>query len=203
MACSQQYWNGGDCSLHGPHSRDENKFALVPDPPPLLKLDIGCGQNPKEGFDGVDLWEGAKYSFDVRVTPWPFADQSVGEVYSNQFFEHLSGPERIPFMNELWRVMAVGAQATIITPYWSSMRAVQDPTHAWPPVCDATYLYFNKKWMQDNKLDHYAIHCDFDFSYGYNLNPGLGPKNEEYRQFAVANYVNSVTDLQVVLTRRA
>ncbi len=179
------------------------ELAVVPDPVPLLKLDIGAGQNPKEGFDGVDLWEGAKYSFDVRKAPWPFTDQSVGEVYSNQFLEHLSGPERIPFMDELWRVMAVDAKATIITPYWSSMRAVQDPTHAWPPVCEASYLYFNKKWREDNKLDHYAIKADFDFTYGYSLHPLLHQKNDEYRQFAVANYVNSVTDLQAVLTRRA
>jgi hypothetical protein len=107
------------------------------------------------------------------------------------------------FMEELWRVMAVDAKATIITPYWSSMRAVQDPTHAWPPVCEASYLYFNKKWREDNKLSHYPITCDFDFGYGYNLHPGLHQKNGEYRDFAVANYINSVMDLQVVLTRRA
>jgi hypothetical protein len=179
------------------------ELALAAEPAPLLKLDIGCGQNPKEGFDGVDLWEGAKYSFDVRVAPWPFADQSVGEVYSNQFLEHLTGLERMPFMDELWRVMAVDAKATIVTPYWSSTRSIQDPTHAWPPVCEASYLYFNKKWREDNKLSHYPIKCDFDFGYGYNLHPDLTIKNGEYRDFAVKNYVNSVMDLQVVLTRRA
>ena len=178
------------------------ELALAPEVAPLLKLDIGCGQNPKEGFDGVDLWEGAKYSFDVRQ-PWPFADQSVGEVYSNQFLEHLSGPERIPFFNELWRVMAVDAKAMFITPYWSSMRSVQDPTHAWPPVCEASYLYLGKKWREDNKLTHYPFTCDFDFTYGYNLHPSLSQKNDEYRQFAVANYVNSAMDLVANLTRRA
>jgi hypothetical protein len=82
------------------------------------------------------------------------------------------------------------------------MRAIQDPTHACPPICEASYLYFNKKWREDNKLDHYGASCDFDYTYGYNLGPGLAQKNDEYRQFAVANYVNSAADLQVVLTRR-
>jgi hypothetical protein len=181
----------------------DGALALAPDPPPLLKLDIGCGQNCKEGFEGVDLWEGAKHSFDVRVAPWPFADQSVGEVYSNQFLEHLTGPERMPFMNELWRVMAVDAKATIVVPYWSSMRSIQDPTHAWPPLCEASFLYFNKKWREDNKLTHYALTCDFDFAYGYSLHPQFAQKNDEMRQFAVANYVNAVMDVQVTLTRRA
>ena len=33
------------------------KPALVETPSvPVLRLDLGCGQNPKEGFEGVDLY---------------------------------------------------------------------------------------------------------------------------------------------------
>jgi hypothetical protein len=169
-----------------------------------LKLDLGCGQNPKEGFVGVDISKKAKPKVvhDLRKRPWPWKDNSVEEVFSAHFFEHLSGPERMPFMDELWRVMKVDAKATIITPYWSSMRAVQDPTHSWPPVCEATYLYFNKKWREDNKLSHYPITCDFDFTFGYGPDPDIALRSAEFQQFALKHYTNAALDLHVTLTKR-
>ncbi len=170
-----------------------------------MKLDIGCGQNKKDGFVGWDISpaSSADLIIDVCKTPWPIEDDSVEEVFSSHFFEHLTGFERMPFMNELWRTMQVGAKATIITPFYSSSRAVQDPTHAWPPVCEASYLYFNKKWRDDNKLDHYPIVCDFDFTCGYGIDGEVSLRAEEFQRFAVKHYINSVLDLQVVLTKRA
>lgn len=197
-----------------------------------MKLDLGCGQNKREGFFGVDIvkTDATDVVWDLRRTPWQIGelvevaiiaaggggrwygppdgrckleDDSVDEVFSSHFFEHLSGPERMPFMNELWRVMKVGAKATIITPFYSSSRAVQDPTHAWPPVCEASYLYFNKKWRDDNKLSHYPLVCDFDWTCGYGIDGEVQLRSEEYQRFALKHYINSVLDLQVVLTKRA
>ena len=200
-----------------------------------MKLDLGCGQNKREGFFGVDAVKTSVTDavWDLRRTPWmigePIAmlvavgdvwvgpinpatgdvnrhkidDDSVDEVFSSHFFEHLSGPERMPFMDEMWRVMKVGAKATIITPFYSSSRAVQDPTHAWPPVCEASYLYFNKKWRDDNKLDHYPVVADFDFTCGYGIDGEVALRSEDYQRYAVKHYINSVLDLQVVLTKRA
>jgi|SRR5882672_1716226 len=191
-----------------------------------MKLDLGCGQNKREGFFGVDVVEtlATDAVWDLRRPPWligeeivllvvdgapvsrsrkKLANDSVDEVFSSHFFEHLSGPERMPFMDEMWRVMKPGAKATIITPFYSSSRAVQDPTHAWPPVCEASYLYFNKKWRDDNRLDHYPIACDFDFTCGYGIDGEVALRSEDYQRFAVKHYINSVLDLQVVLTKRA
>ncbi len=190
-----------------------------------MKLDLGCGQNKREGFFGIDVSKGssADVIYDLRMTPWLIGqklsvaandsiveypryklnDDSVDEVFSSHFFEHLSGPERMPFMDEMWRVMKPGAKATIITPFYSSSRAIQDPTHAWPPVCEASYLYFNKKWRDDNKLSHYPIVADFDFTLGYGLDAEVSLRNEEHQRYAVKHYINSVLDLQVVLTKRA
>jgi hypothetical protein len=169
-----------------------------------MKLDLGCGINKREGFVGVDISADCKADIvhDLRVTPWPFKDGEVTEVWCSHFFEHLSGPERMAFMDELYRVMKPGAQATLITPYWNSMRAIQDPTHAWPPVCEASYLYFNKGWREQNGLQHYPIKCDFDFGYGYALDGDWQVRSQESRQFALKHYNGVVNDLQVVLTRR-
>ena len=169
-----------------------------------VKIDIGCGRNKKEGFTGWDISpdSDADLIIDVRKIPWPTEDNSVDEVFCHHFFEHLTGEERMAFMNELYRVMKEGAKATVVTPFYSSTRSIQDPTHMWPPVCEASYLYFNKGWREDNKLGHYPITADFDYTFGYAVDTEVGIRSMEYQQFAVKHYLNSVWDLQVVLTRR-
>lgn len=170
----------------------------------MVKLDLGCGANKKEGYTGVDKAqiEGVDVVWDLRVSPWPFENESVDEVRCSHFFEHLTGEERILFMNELQRILKVGGKAEVICPYYSSMRAVQDPTHKWPPVCEASFLYFNKEWRDQNHLSHYGIEADFDFTYGYVLAPELQMRADEYRNFAFGHYLNSITDCQINLTKR-
>lgn len=169
---------------------------------PLLKLDLGCGQRCQPGFTGVDLYGDPAIKFDLMTFPWTFAeDDSVDEVWCSHFFEHVPGPTRIPFMDELWRIMKIGAKATFITPYWSSMRAVQDPTHAWPPVCEASYLYFDRNWREQNMLTHYLGKCNFSFGYGHITQPEVGLWNQERRDHAIGHEIGWVNDLQVVLTK--
>lgn len=169
----------------------------------LLKLNLGAGQNPHEDFVGVDNVKGpgVRYVVDLFKTPWPFKSDSVDEVYSSHFFEHVPGKLRMKFMDELWRVMKMNAKATFITPYWSSERAIQDPTHEWPPICGASYAYFNEGWRRMNGLGHYLGSCNFDFGYGYHYIPEHGSKTEEVRLFAANHYINAVADLQVTLTK--
>jgi len=152
-----------------------------------MKLDLGCGRAKKPGFTGVDVTPDcdADVVHDLTVVPWPFAEASVDEVWCAQFFEHLTG-----------------AQATLITPYWTSGRAVQDPTHQWPPLLEASYLYFNRDWRERNGLGHYGIHFDFDFRFAFAYTDAWAQKSPEEKAFARLHYFNVVTDLHVFLTRR-
>lgn len=169
-----------------------------------FKLDLGCGDRKEEGSIGIDIAQttSTDYVWDLTIFPWPIDDQVVDEIYCNHFFEHLTGSQRISFMEECYRIMKDGAKLSIIVPYWSSMRAIQDPTHQWPPVCEASFIYFNKEWRKLNKLEHYPITCDFDFAYGYALDPELTVRNTDWQQFAVKHYLQSVNDLQATLTKR-
>lgn len=170
----------------------------------LLRLDLGCGQRKQADHIGVDIhdMDGVDVVMDLRKTPWPWKSNSVESVYSAHFLEHLTGPERIVFMDELYRVLRVGGTALFITPYYASERAIQDPTHAWPTIGPRTYLYFNKEWRKANMLDHYLGKCDFDFVYGYAVEPAIQSRNEEMRNNAIQYYWNSVADLHVTLTKR-
>jgi predicted SAM-dependent methyltransferase len=175
-------------------------------PKELLKLDLGCGLNKREGFKGVDFvkGEGIDFVHDLFTLPWPFADNSVEEAHCSHFFEHVPHLLRGKFADELYRVLAPGGKATFITPYFQSIRATQDFTHEWPPVSPNSYLYFNKGWRDTNKLTHghYDLKCDFDFTYGYSINGAWTTKAEEARNFAINHYNNVIDDLHVTLVSR-
>jgi Methyltransferase domain len=169
-----------------------------------MKLDLGCGTHKREGFTGVDISSAcsADVVHDLRIRPWPFADQSVEEVHCAHFFEHLNGMERVAFMEEMYRVMKVGSVARMITPYWTSMDAVQDPTHQWPPIAETSYNYFSKAWRDLAGLQHYGIHCDFALDFQFHLHPDMQGRSPKEQQFAARFYVNVVKELIAILTRR-
>jgi hypothetical protein len=177
----------------------------------LLKLDFGCGPNPKEGFEGVDQYPfggKVKHILNICCTPWPFEDNSVEEANVSHFLEHLAVQERIRFLNELHRVMVDDAKVTVITPHWCSNRAYGDPTHQWPPVSEMMFCYLSRKWRlehaphTDRETWSGGYSCDFDWTYGYSFRSDLATRSAEYQQFAFANYKEVVLDIVGTLTCR-
>lgn len=168
------------------------------------KIDFACGDNKREGFFGVDKYKTSSTDaeFDLLQFPWPIADGSVKEGHCAHFFEHIPAALRPRFIEELHRVMEEGAKVQIIVPMGDRM--FQDFTHQWPPVVPGSFLYFNKKWRVDNKLEHgeYAINADFDYTYGYGLHPTVAARNAEYQQYAIQFYNNAASDLYVTLTKK-
>lgn len=182
----------------------KKKAAGAAPAPKLIKLDIACGQNKREGYVGIDIADckGVDIIHDLFKFPWPVESNSVEEAFSSHFFEHVPGLLRGQFMDELYRVLAPKASCALICPYWSSPRAVQDFTHTWPPIVEQSFLYFNKQWRIDNKLDHYPVSCDFDFTYGYAITDQMANKAREAQEFGIRHYINSVNDIHVTLTKR-
>jgi hypothetical protein len=167
-----------------------------------IRLDLGCGKNPKEGFVGVDVRDfGQAIVCDLRDT-WKWEDDSVDEVHCSHFIEHLTGPERVHFYNELYRVMKVGAKAQIIAPYYASERAYGDPTHQWPPIVGFAFYYLSKAWREPN-APHTDYTCDFDATWGYSMHPELFVRAQEYQQFALQWYREAAQDIIATLTKRA
>ncbi len=184
---------------------------------PLLRLDFGCGPNPREGFEGVDrLAFGGKvrHVVDLRHAPWPWTDGSVAEAYASHFVEHLTAPERVLFCNELHRVLVPGGTCQLVVPHWASCRAYGDPTHQWPPVSEFWFYYLSREWRvgkdgqaanaphTDVAHDPAGFACDFEATWGYGLRPDAATRNPEWQQFAVANYKEFCTDIVATLKRR-
>jgi SAM-dependent methyltransferase len=174
-----------------------------------IRIDIGCGKNKRPGFVGVDQFamDGVDVVMDLR-TAWPWADGSVEEAHCSHFVEHLTGAERVTFFNELHRVLKPGAKATIVTPHWASGRAYGDFTHQWPPVSEMFFFYLSAAWREtqaphtDAKWNAAGYRCDFDAVWGYGMNPAIMTRNEEYRNFALANYKEAALDTHATLTKK-
>jgi len=167
----------------------------------LVKLDVGCGKNKKEGFIGIDKikLDGVDIVHDLDAYPYPFDDNSVDEIHASHIIEHLK--DLCAFMDEMYRIMKPDTKLTVIAPYYSSMRAWQDPTHK-RAISEVTFMYFNKGWRDINKLDHYGIKCNFEFTYGYAVTQAWATRSEEARNFAIRHYINVIDDIHVVLVKK-
>ena len=194
--------------------------AVANDEP--LRLSLACGDRVPEGFKGVDIAKtaSATYVQDLLKFPWSqFKDNSVDEIEISHFVEHIphgNGYEDpfFQFFDEIYRILKPAefdpanpniptkGFVNVVSPYYSSMRAWQDPTHN-RAISEASFLYLNKQWRIDNLLEHYPVGCDFDFSYGYILSPEWQTRSQETQTFAIRNYINAVTDIQVLLTKRS
>lgn len=190
-----------------------------------MKLDLGCGANKLPGFIGVDsiAFPGVDEVVDLRK-PWPWLDGTVTEVNASHFLEHLTQQERIHFANELYRVLIPGRYengqpvegfARIITPHWASARAYGDPTHAWPPLSEWAYFYWNRNWRLgvEGQFGANAPHtdilynpdgysCDFDWTTGGSYHPDLMSRNEDFRQFAMKWYKEAFQDMIATLIKK-
>lgn len=206
--------------------KPEQKIAEVP----ALKLDLGCGKNKKPGFIGVDsrAFDGVDTVLDLvarkplftvsdtslggkvavqsdrpgKFKKWPWADDSVGEAHSSHFIEHLDADERVHFVNELHRVMKVGAKAQIIAPHWNSNRAYGDLTHKWPPVSEMWFYYLRKEWRDQNAPHNDFYTCDFDATWGYSMHPNIQARNGEYQQHAITFWKEACQDTIATLVKR-
>ena len=190
----------------------------------LIFLDLGCGQNKStpdaiishglasiEDKDkikvvGIDNQKivGIDLVHDLTKFPYPFADDSIDGAFSSHFIEHLDGPERIKFFNEMYRILKMGGKMRHIHPHYNSVRAIQDPSHKWPPICPQSYLYWDRNWREANKLDHYLGICDYEimvYNSGW-MDPSWATKNEETRNFAINYYSNVVADLIADMKKR-
>jgi predicted SAM-dependent methyltransferase len=184
----------------------------------IIAVDLGCGQakvtqdfftehfqSTPDKVIGLDIvkCDGVDIVHDLTKFPYPFKDSSIDMIFSSHFIEHLDGSERMKFFDECHRILKPEGKMRLLHPYYKSVRAVQDPTHKWPPISENSYLYWNKKWRVENKLDHYPINCDFEFNVFYIWQDlTVANKNEETRLFNIDKYWNVVADMVVDLIKK-
>lgn len=148
-----------------------------------VRLDLACGQNCLQDFEGVDLYAPqAHRKIDLCRFPWPIDDNSVDELFCSHFIEHIPArpieardlvdpnPQMLDrwldvdmffaFFDEAWRILKPGGKFRVICPALKSNRAFQDPTHR-RFIAAETFAYLSLDWRKANRLDHYRVRCNF------------------------------------------
>lgn len=190
---------------------------------PELRLDLGCGQNPREGFEGVDLYAPeVKHRVDLMKFPWPFATNSVEEIHCSHFVEHLPAREvqasdiatnalgdvtlesylnkdfLFAFFDECYRILKPGGKITIIVPSAMSVRGFQDPTHR-RFIMRETFLYLSKEWRTINKLDHYNVVSDYGINVSHTFSSEISLRHPEFQAHAFQHFWNTTFDFHALL----
>ena len=117
----------------------------------LKKLNIGCGEDKKEGYINVD-WSplvGADVVHDLNVLPYPFESNSMELIEAFHVLEHLEKPFLI--MKEFHRILAPGGVVHIKVPHFSRGFTHAEHEHGF----DVTFpLYFNPSFT---KSGYYGV----------------------------------------------
>ena len=211
-------------------AQPEEKPALkLADPSKGVRIDLACGQNCREGFEGADLLApNVKYKVDLMKFPWPWKDNSVDELHSSHFIEHIEaksieekdldlsrcaeigiaesairkdflGKDMLfAFFDESYRILKPNGKMTVICPALRSNRAFQDPTHR-RFIPAETFLYMNAKWRADNKLDHYRATCNFDVKCDPIVPIEMTTYHPEAQQVKLMHYWNTIVDWTTAL----
>ena len=137
-----------------------------------LRLDLGSGPRPPDGWVGVDLCEPAEGA-DVRrfdlasAEPWPFLDDTVDELRASHLIEHLPNANVFPgydmllwFFDQAWRVARVGATFTLAWPNPMSPVAYRDPTHR-RFLALGVLDYLSEQGRETLGVSQYQVRCDW------------------------------------------
>jgi SAM-dependent methyltransferase len=130
-----------------------------------LRLNLGCGKHPMEGWVNVDqhLAPGVDLvaNLDGPTLTLPHLTErdyfgarshmrsnSVDEVYGSHVIEHIANV--LPLMGELWRVCKPDARATFACPYGSSDDAWENPTHVRPMFVGSWSVFGQPYWWRED-----------------------------------------------------
>ena len=181
------------------------------------RLDLACGNSKRDGFIGIDISKNTQAdlicnlddfiwslfptneneTFNFLDENYHIKDGSIDEIFCSHYVEHVLDLQC--FANELYRIMKPNGKITFIAPYYSSIRAMQDPTHK-NFISEATFLYWNRDWMQINGLSHYEINCNFAIlSRKFVYSQEWILKSEVAKEYARQHYINVVSDIEVIL----
>jgi hypothetical protein len=135
----------------------------------LLKLNLGSGRNPRTGYINVDKFGAPDVAHDLEKLPWPWKENSVGEVALNHVLEHLGETTEvyIGIIKELYRVCAPGATIHITVPHPRHDDFLTDPTHVRVVTPQSFELFCkakNNEWIRGGYANSpLGLYFDVDF----------------------------------------
>jgi hypothetical protein len=155
-----------------------------------LRIHIGHGEKAEKGFQ--------KFSGDPDGIWSNYEAGSVEEFLVTYYIHKTSSLKK--FMENVYMTMKKGGKATIVSPYWNSARAWQDPDTK-RAISEVTFLYFNSDAREANGITD-DIKADFDIQISHQLDNDHIAKSTDAQGFAVKNFSNACHTLIALLTKK-
>ncbi len=203
--------------------------VVIAPPDVTRKLDLACGQTPREGFEGVDIWPGAKHVVDLTRYPWtchctecqgkPFADSSVAELHCSHYIEHIDmlmvdktgapvwpgDPQRAEAKDALFAFFDEAFRILVPGGWFDVIvpSGRSDRGFQDPThrrfIVESTFAYLFKPWRDGNKLDHYNVLCNFGGIVNKSVPAETNMLHPEAQVRHFTHYWNAVFDWHVRL----
>lgn len=135
----------------------------------MIKLNLGCGVNPRAGYVNVDKEGAPDVRHDLEVFPWPWEDSVAEEIVLCHVLEHLgqSPAAFVGVMKELYRVCVPGGLVKIDVPHPRHDHFLGDPTHVRAITPEVLSLFSKKNceaWVKKGAANTpLAIYLGIDF----------------------------------------
>jgi glycosyltransferase involved in cell wall biosynthesis/predicted SAM-dependent methyltransferase len=137
-------------------------------------VDLGCGAKPAPGYVGIDMENLDCVDIVCDVTKGiPLPDESVKEMRSIHFFEHISGSQIHKLVDEVYRVLVPGATLYVRVPYYTHKTAFY-----------ASHLiYWNKDYFDNIFVDvHGFIEPRAKYMYSEKIRDPRNPFHKIFRE---------------------
>jgi|SRR3989344_188865 len=168
----------------------------------LKKLNLGCGEDKKEGYVNVDFHSHVKPDVvhDLNVVPYPFAESTFDLVEAYHVLEHLDKPFVV--MKELHRILKPGGTIHIKVPHFS--RGFTHPEHK--SGFDLMFpFYFNKNFTKSGYfgVDFKHVKSELHWAAHKHLYAAVGvPKPIILIVFGLNTFLNALARLSPNLCSR-
>jgi predicted SAM-dependent methyltransferase len=121
-----------------------------------MKIYLGAGKDRKEGFLHLD-----RFPFPGIDVIWecpqrlPFQDSSVDLIFSEDFLEHIRPEDKIPLMNDIWRILKPGGLMKHIIPLAGTRNDFGSPSHLshWTPQQFEHFDVDNYRYVEDHEYE--------------------------------------------------
>jgi predicted SAM-dependent methyltransferase len=120
----------------------------------ILRLDIGSGPNPKDGFMGVDMFMDDPLIVKAPMWSLPYDDNTVEEIYSSHALEHVGRQQIKPTLEEWHRVLKPGGRLTLEVPdlRWGCRNFLNNQEDLW-----AFEVLFGNQDVEDGQFHKWGF----------------------------------------------
>lgn len=120
-----------------------------------MKLYIGAGKDRKEGYIHADIvgFPGIDKVFDA-TKEWPFPNDTLDQVYSQDFLEHIDPTKKVHVINEIWRVLKPEGIMEHYIPNAGSRNDFGSPSHL---------SHWNLQQFEHFDINSYRYGLDHDY----------------------------------------